>query len=444
MVAGAFALFLHVFFKTFGIGAETALFGHVGNDVQGKAIGVIQLEAEVAGNQRRAAGLEGGQFFFEQIQPLLEREGEALLFLKHGAVDKVGAFHQFGIGIAHNLGNLARDLVHERLVHAHKRGKAQGATDKAAQHITAVFVGGQHATRNKKGRGAAVVGNNTQGRVHIVGVRGAEAVAHARKARGILDNVLKKIAVEVGALALGHGGHALKAHARVDIGSGQQAARAVGALVKLGEHEVPYFKKTVAVAVANAAIRATGHVCALIHIDFGARPAGAGVAHSPEIVFFAHAHNALGGQLGDFGPQLGGFVVFAKNRGPQLFFGQAQFYGDEIPGPGDGFALEIVAKGKVAEHFKKRVVARCAAHVFKVVVFARNPQALLAGGGAAVGAFFFTEKEFFELHHAGVGKEQRRVVGRNDRPGSDDFVLVAVKKVEIAAAYFFGGEHAGS
>ena len=87
------------------------------------------------------------------------------------------------------------------------------------------------------------------------------------------------------------------------------------------------------------------------------------------------------------------------------------------------------------------MVARCAAHVFKIVVFARNTQALLAGGSTAVRACFLAEKELFKLHHARVGEQQGGVVGRNDGAGFDDFVLVALEKFEITAAYFFGGEH---
>ena len=74
-------------------------------------------------------------------------------------------------------------------------------------------------------------------------------------------------------------------------------------------------------------------------------------------------------------------------------------------------------------------------------MLARNAQAFLAGGGAAVSAFFFAQKQLFKLHHARVGEQQGGVVGRNDGAGFHNFVLVAVKKFEVAAAYFFGGEH---
>ena len=282
----------------------------------------------------------------------------------HRAGDKVGVFDQFGVGVAHNFGNLAGYLVHKGLVDAHERGKTQGAADQAAQHIATPLVAGQHAASHQKGRRAAVVGNNAQGRIHIVGVGRAEAVAHVSERSRVLDDFLKQVAVEVGAFALGNGGHAFKAHARIDVGVGQRHARAVGRLVKLREHEVPDFEEAVAVALANAAVGAARHVFALIHIDFGARAAGAGIAHGPEVVFFAHAHDAVGGQVGNLGPDGGGFVVIAEHGYPKLFLGQFQLAIHKFPGPGNGLALEIVAKRKVAQHFKKRVVARGAAYVF--------------------------------------------------------------------------------
>ena len=371
----------------------------------------------------------------------MQGEGEALFFLMHGASDKVGMFGQLGIGIAHHFSNLAGHLVHEGFVHANERGKAQGAADQAAQHIATTLVGGQHAASHKEGRRAAVVGNDAQGRIHVVGVGRAEAVAHIGERGGVLDDLLKQVAVKIGALALGNGGHAFKAHARINVGIGKSHAGAVGRLVKLGEHEVPDFKEPVAVALADAAVRPARHVCTLIHIDFGTGAARAGIAHGPEIVFFAHAHDAVGGQPGNLGPDGRSFVIFAEHRDPELFLGQFKLLAYKFPGPGDGFALEIVAERKVAQHFKKRVVARGAAHVFKVVVFARNTQAFLAGSGAAVCALFLAKKQLFELHHASIGEQQGGVVGRNDGAGFDNFMLVAFEKFEVAAADFFGGEH---
>ena len=124
VLAGAGALRGHVGFKARSVGGKAAFFGHVRNNVQGEAISVVEFEAEVAGDARFARGLEGGQLFVQQLQAFLQREGKALLFLKHGAGDKIGMFRQFGIGVAHDLRDLAGHFVHEGLVYAHEGGKA--------------------------------------------------------------------------------------------------------------------------------------------------------------------------------------------------------------------------------------------------------------------------------------------------------------------------------
>src|SRR5208337_2850504 len=89
--------------------------------------------------------------------------------------------------------------------------------------------------------------------------------------------------------------------------------------------------------------------------------------------------------------------------------------GDQLPGIGDGVLLEIVAKGKIAQHLEERVVAVGEAYVFEIVVFAAGAHALLRSGGARVIALLQSKEDVFELVHAGVGEQKRRVVRRNER-----------------------------
>ena len=91
--------------------------------------------------------------------------------------------------------------------------------------------------------------------------------------------------------------------------------------------------------------------------------------------------------------------------------------GEQLPGVGDGFALEVVAEAEVAEHLEEGVVAAGEADVFEVVVLAAGADALLRGGGAGVVALLGAEEDVLELVHAGVGEEQRGVVVRDQRGG---------------------------
>ena len=244
---------------------------------------------------------------------------------------------------------------------------------------------------------------DAQGRVHIVRVRLGEGVGHVGKACRVLDNALEEIRVKVGLLALADRSNALKAHAGIDVGLCKGLAVAV-CMLELCEHKVPDFQEAVAVTLSYAAVGATGHLLALVNVDFRTGAAGASVAHGPEVVLLAHAHNALCRKASDFLPQGCCLVVVAKDCHPQLVLGKLQFLCAELPGPGDGVTLEVVSEGEVAEHLEESVVACCTAHVFEVVVLAGHAQALLGRTGSVVAAILFAGEALLELDHAGVGE----------------------------------------
>ncbi len=345
------------------------------------------------------------------------------------AGDEVRIFLQFRVVIPHGLNDLAHDLVQNGLIHAHERGKAQGTAQKTAQHVPPALVGRQRAISNKEGRGTAVIGDNAQGGIDIVSIRVAEGVGHIGQTGRILDNVLEEVGVKVGLLALADGSYALKAHACINIGLGKRDARAVRLLVVLRKNQVPDFQEAVAVAFADAAVRAAGQAFALVYVNFGTGTTGAGVAHGPEIVLFTHAHNAAVWQSGNFLPDGGGFVVIPENGHPQLVLGQFQFLGAEFPGPGNGFLLEVVAEGEVPQHFKEGVVPCGAAHVLKVIVLAGDAQALLRRGCARVAALLLAGEALLELYHAGIGEKQGRVIRGNERSGRNNFMPVFFEKL---------------
>ena len=406
---------MHVFVETGLVGLEAALFGHVVHDVQREAVGVVQLERGFAGNDLLAPVGEGVHFLFKHGEALVEGGGEALLFLAGHAGHEVGAGAQFGVVLAHDFHDLERGLVQERLLHPHEAAEAEGAADKAAQHVAAAFVGGQDAVRDHEGDGAAVVRDDAQGGV-VVGI---VAVADTGEFGHVVDENLEQVGVVVGAHALAHARDAFKAHAGVDGRAGQGDAGAVGKLLELHEHEVPDFKETVAVALADAAVRAAGHVRPLIEVDFRTGSAGAGIAHAPEVVLFAEAEDALGRDASHFLPEFEGFVIVLVDGDVEPILGQFQVFGDEGPRETDGVFLEVVPEGEVAEHFEESVVARGAAHVVEVVVLAAHAQALLGRGGTHVVAFFLSAENFLELHHARVGEQQGRVVAGDQGRGGD-------------------------
>ncbi len=68
--------------------------------------------------------------------------------------------------------------------------------------------------------------------------------------------------------------------------------------------------------------------------------------------------------------------------------------------------------------------------VFEVVVFAAGAHAALARSGAHVVALVAPEEAVLELHHAGIGEQQRRVIARHEAGGRDHGVAAFAEKFE--------------
>jgi hypothetical protein len=84
------------------------------------------------------------------------------------------------------------------------------------------------------------------------------------------------------------------------------------------------------------------------------------------------------------------------------------------------------------------MVACGVADVVQIVVLAAGAHAALRGGGAHVGALVLAGEHVLELHHAGVGEQQRGIVARHQRAGGDDGVALGGEKIEEFLAGFSG------
>jgi hypothetical protein len=257
---------------------------------------------------------------------------------------------------------------------------------------------------------------------------------------GGLDERVEDVDLVVAVHVLQDRGQALQAHAGVHAGRGQLLDRAVGLHVELHEHVVPDLDVAVAVFI-GAAGRAAGDLGAVVEEDFGARAARARVGHHPEVVghvaaalVVADAHDALGRQADLFRPDVVGLVVLDVDGGPELLGRQLVDLGEQLEGPGERFALEVVAEAPVAQHLEEGVVARGVAHVLQVVVLAAGAKARLDRGGAHVVALVFAEEHVLELDHARVGEHERRVVARHQRTGGHHRVALGGEEIEKGLA----------
>src|SRR5205807_10082689 len=92
--------------------------------------------------------------------------------------------------------------------------------------------------------------------------------------------------------------------------------------------------------------------------------------------------------------------------------------------------LEIISEAEISEHLEERLVSRSLADFVEVVVLAAGAQTFLRRAGAHIIASLVTEKHIFELIHAGVGKEQRRIVCGQQWAGAHTCMTVLLKVLE--------------
>ena len=120
-----------------------------------------------------------------------------------------------------------------------------------------------------------------------------------------------------------------------------------------------------------------------IHMNFCAWPAGTGIAHFPEIVFFISENDFI--LPNNFFPFCQGnrrwrntlLSITFKNSYIQPVFRDFKYIGKQFPAPGNGLFFKIISKRPVAQHFKHSVVIGVMPHFFQIVVFSTHSQAFL-------------------------------------------------------------------
>ena len=147
------------------------------------------------------------------------------------------------------------------------------------------------------------------------------------------------------------------------------------------------------------------------------------------------------GRPGDLLPQVERDVVVDIDGDGQPLLRQPELLGHQVPGELDRALLEVVAEREIAEHLEERVVARRIADIVEVVVLAAGAHAFLRRDGAHIGALLQAGEHVLELHHAGIGEHQGRVVARHERRRRHDLVAVPGKVVEEGRPDFVDAAH---
>ena len=374
--------------------------------IKRKAVSVIKLERR----RPRQIGprCHAPQLVIQQLQPALQRGFEPRLLQPQRLFDQGLRPAQFRIGRPHLLHQSRHQPVHHRILRAQHMRVPHSPPHDPPQHIAAPLVRRHHPIGDQKRRRTQMVRDHPVMRLaRPVGIT-------TRRMRRSLDQRAHQIRVIIVVLALQKRADPLQPHAGIDRLLGQRDHPAIGELLVLHENQVPDFDKPVAVLIGRA-WRAAENLFAMIKENLGARAAGPGRPHPPEIVIRGDPDDPVIRQPGDFLPDISRLIVGVVHRHQQFILGNSIFLRQQLPGIGNRLGLEIVAKAEIPQHLKERMVARRVADIVEIIVLAARAHAFLCRGRAGVIARFHPGKAILELHHAGICEHQRRVIARHQR-----------------------------
>ena len=431
----AIALLVHRFFETGHVDGQTPLARNVGRQIDGKTIRVVKAE----GVSTRDLFLCFRRHFVEHLHSVFQRLAEPLFFRQQCLLDQTTFGGKLRISRSHFLDERRNHLEEKRFAHAEHVAMTQRAADDSAQYITAPFVRWQHTIDDEERARTNMIGDHAQ--------RFVFQIVRLRELCRNFDQMLKQIDFIVRVDVLQHRRQSFQAHASVDARRGQRRQRAIGRAIELHENEIPDFDEAIAVFVRRSR-RTAWNFRSVIVENLRARTARSRVCHLPEIIrrerrtfVVADADDAIFRQSDFFVPQIVSFVVCVVDRDKQTIFRQSEHTREQLPRPDDRVALEIVAERPIAEHLEKRVMPRGVADRIQIVVFAARAQAALHVGRAHVRQFFAAEENVLELHHAGIGEQQRRIVAGHERRRGDDRVSLGFEEIEKRLADFGAGLH---
>ena len=156
----------------------------------------------------------------------------------------------------------------------------------------------------------------------------------------------------------------------------------------------------------------------------------------PEVVALAHPRDAIQSQADVLLPDPGGLVVVQIDGDRQAAGIDAQplLAGQELPGPVDRFAFEVIAKAEIAQHLEERVVISRPADVVDIA----GAQALLARRRAGVGQLDLAQKVVLELVHPGGREQHRGIPSRDQHVAGLAAMALGLEERQVSFAEFVG------
>jgi hypothetical protein len=386
-----------------------ALPTQVRGEVDGKPESVVQLEGNRTREDRFARLPDPRELLLHHPESRVERFEKTLFLVQGNRVDVGGAPFQLGVGGRELPDDGGRHLMQKRSVESQLLPVAQGPPHDPAQDVSPPLVGGEDAVGDQERGCAGVVGDHPGGGI----LRRRFSVLHAAQTLDIRDDPPKQVGVIIARYSLDRGRQPLQPHPRVDARLRKGDPRTVFLLVVLHEHEVPDFEEPVAIAPHGTRGASAPRPLPLVVEDLGARPARSRGSHRPEVVLLVEPDDAGGRQAHRLVPDVVRLVVLPEHRNGHPLAVDPHLARQKVPSEEYRVLLEVVPEGEIPQHLEERVMARRVAHVLQVVVLSAYAETPLRRGSPLPVGCRQSQEIFLELHHAGIGEQQARVIPRN-------------------------------
>ena len=374
---------------------------------------VVEPECRLTVDLRPAGILGRGDGGRQLLHAAGQGALELLLLGADGQGDPLARGRELVVVLLHRLHDLTRDLGDRARLQVESPGVEGGAPDQPAQDVAAPFVGRGDAVGDEERGRSGVLGDDPHRNV----LRLVRAVRRPGQGLEPPHERPEEIGLERVGHALQHLRGTFEPGAGIDVPLRQRHERAVLPVVVRLEDEVPDLEVPPAVLARVALVRPGPLLRAAVHEDLTAWATEPRGTRGPEVrvVPFrqvAEPEDLLRWQQAKLlGPDVEGLVVVEVDRRDERPRIDLEPRREELPAPGDGLLLPVVADAEVAQHLEERVVVRVGADDVEV----GGAEALLHRDEAFGGRLLRAEEVRHDGLHPRAGEEDARVVLQDQR-----------------------------
>ena len=168
--AGSLALLIHQRVEAGGIDDEAAFSGHEFGEVEGKSVGIVELESERCGDRGGLwSGGEAKHLTFKEIDATIEGAVECFFFAEENFFDLFLALAKIGKNVAHFSGEGGDEFGEKGFGESERSAIADGTSEDASEDIIAVCVAGLDAIGDGEAEGTDVIGDHPHRDIDFLG-----------------------------------------------------------------------------------------------------------------------------------------------------------------------------------------------------------------------------------------------------------------------------------